>query len=78
KLPDISVFYEQLRKITFKIVKSPTKLLPAWHGVLRELKLAMHMMPRDVSTRWNLMYDMLVFAPEYQKALKAMTGDLDL
>ncbi|KAF8579675.1 hypothetical protein K439DRAFT_1648431 [Ramaria rubella] len=52
---------EQLWKITFKIVNSPTKLLPAWHGVLRELKLTMRMMPCD-----------------YQKALKAMTGDLDL
>ncbi|KAF8582564.1 hypothetical protein K439DRAFT_1350889 [Ramaria rubella] len=68
----------KLRKITFKIVNSPTKLLPAWHGVLHELKLAVRMMPHDVSTWWNSTYDMLVFALEYQKALKAMTGDLDL
>ena len=34
-------------------------------------------MPRDVSTRWNSTYDMIVFALEYCKAIAAMTADAD-
>jgi hypothetical protein len=34
------------------------------------------MMPRDVSTRWNSTYDMLVFAVEYREALDSITGNL--
>ena len=36
------------------------------------------MMPRDVSTRWNLTYDMLEFAAEYHAALDIMTADRDM
>ena len=32
-------------------------------------------MPRDVTTRWNLMYDMLDFAVKYRNALDKMTSD---
>jgi hypothetical protein len=32
------------------------------------------MMPRDVRTRWNSTYDMLVFAVEYREALDSITG----
>ncbi|KAF8581721.1 hypothetical protein K439DRAFT_1618777 [Ramaria rubella] len=35
-------------------------------------------MPRNVATRWNSTYCMLVFALEYQKAVKALTGDVKL
>jgi len=33
------------------------------------------MMPRDVRTRWNSTYDMLVFAVEYRDALDSITGN---
>jgi hypothetical protein len=33
------------------------------------------MMPRDVSTRWNSTYDMLVFAVENREALDAIAGN---
>lgn len=33
------------------------------------------MMPRDVSTRWNSTYDMLVFALEYRSAIESICGD---
>ena len=32
-------------------------------------------MPRDVTTRWNLMYDMLDFAVKYRNALDKVTSD---
>jgi len=32
------------------------------------------MMPRDVRTRWNSTYDMLVFAIEHREALESITG----
>lgn len=32
-------------------------------------------MPRDVATRWNSTYDMLVFALEYRAAIDAMSAD---
>jgi hypothetical protein len=33
------------------------------------------MMPRDVSTCWNLTYDMLEFAVEFREALDSITGN---
>jgi hypothetical protein len=33
------------------------------------------MMPRDVRTRWNSTYDMLVFALSYREALDSITGN---
>ena len=35
-------------------------------------------MPRDVLTRWNSTYIMLVFAIQYRSALEAITGDRNL
>ena len=32
-------------------------------------------MPQDVSTQWNLTFNMLEFALNNQKALNAITGD---
>jgi len=37
--------------------------------------LAIHMMPRDVTTRWNSTYDMLVFALKYRSAIDEISGD---
>jgi hypothetical protein len=36
------------------------------------------MMPRDVSTRWNSTYDMLVFAITYRAALDSITSERDM
>jgi hypothetical protein len=35
-------------------------------------------MPRDVTTRWNSTYDMLVFAIEYRKAIDEISGDKEM
>jgi hypothetical protein len=55
----------KVRKLAFKIVNSTTKLLPAWKKQLEEIELAICIMPRDVTTRWNSTYDMLSFAYEH-------------
>ena len=68
----------QLRKLAYALIHSPTVLLPAWHAVLKQLDLAMRNMPRDVRTRWNSTYTMLVFAIDYKSAIKNITGDIDL
>ena len=33
------------------------------------------MMPQDVSTQWNLMFDMLKFSIEYRRAIDAITAE---
>ncbi|KAG0705866.1 hypothetical protein DFH29DRAFT_799488 [Suillus ampliporus] len=63
----------QLRKLAYKILHSTTILLPVWKSILEDLKLAVRIMPCDVSTRWNSTYDMLNFALEYRKGIDAIT-----
>src|SRR6266545_2041451 len=56
------VFESQTRRIAFKIINSPTLLLPQWHTLLeREAPSQFHRrsLPRDVSTNWNSMFDHL-------------------
>lgn len=67
----------QLWKLAFKIIHSTTLLLPAWKAMLEKLELAIRIMPRDVTTRWNSTYDMLIFAYKYRDALKGLTSDLN-
>jgi hypothetical protein len=68
----------QLRKLAYALKNSTTILLPKWFSVLEDLKLAKRMMPCDVSTRWNSTFDMLDFTLQYQTALQAISGNLDL
>lgn len=37
--------------------------------------LPVRLIPRDVATRWNSTYDLLVFAVKYSAAIDAITGD---
>lgn len=55
----LSFFLPQTRKISFKIINSPTKLLPRWCEVVTGSPFEKRVLPRDVSTRWNSTYDML-------------------
>ncbi|KAF8871806.1 hypothetical protein CPB85DRAFT_1238323, partial [Mucidula mucida] len=59
----------QVRTISFKIINSSTILLPRWKAIVAELQLDAKILPRDVSTRWNSTYDMLMIARKYKKAI---------
>jgi len=52
-------------------------LLPAWKDLLGKLNMTTQNIPYDMATRWNSTFDMLDFALEYQKAIKAMVSDPD-
>jgi hypothetical protein len=64
-----------MRKLSFKIIHSSTILLPVWKACVKKSGLTECIMLRDVRTRWNSTFDMLVFALEYRKAMDTMTAD---
>ncbi|KZP11279.1 hypothetical protein FIBSPDRAFT_962382 [Athelia psychrophila] len=66
----------QLRKLSYKIINSTTKLLPAWKAALDDARMAVRNMLHDVATPWNSTFDMLEFALQYQKPLRRITGQL--
>jgi hypothetical protein len=68
----------QLCKFSYAVKNSSTILLPQWFLTLKDLKLSEHIMPWDVTTRWNSTFNMLDFAIEYRKALQLTTSDLNL
>ena len=70
-----SLKHKQIRKLTFKIIHLITIILPVWHAILKELKLADCIMPRDVTTQWNSTFEMLNFAINYCAALDKITSD---
>jgi len=53
-------------------------ILPAWYSILQDLSQAKTLMPRDVTTWWNSMFDMLNYALEHQDAVDAVTKWRDL
>ncbi len=68
----------QLRKTAYTIKHSTTLLLPRWYEILGEINHHTHIMPRDVTTRWNSAYNMLIFAIEYHKALDIITSEQNM
>jgi hypothetical protein len=73
-------FLQKLHKLAFDLKNLTTILLPAWYAMLASLNLPPRMMPRDVATCWNSMFDMLEFALEHRQEIDSMTAvrDLDL
>ncbi|KAJ7349859.1 hypothetical protein DFH08DRAFT_696385, partial [Mycena albidolilacea] len=68
----------QLRKLSFGLINSTTIGLPAWRRACTKHRLRVRYIPRDVPTRWNSTYDMIVFAVRYKAAINEITGDRDL
>ncbi|KAJ6601530.1 hypothetical protein B0H10DRAFT_1659087, partial [Mycena sp. CBHHK59/15] len=67
-----------IRHLAFAIVNSTTIGLPAWLKKCDENGMSCRLIPRDVRTRWNSLYDMLVVAPMYKKVINDFTGDRNL
>jgi hypothetical protein len=65
----------QVRKISFAVKNSSTLALPEWFNILDRLSLAPRMIPRDVKTQWNSMYDMLNVAVQYCIAINELTAN---
>ncbi|KAK7017583.1 ribonuclease H-like domain-containing protein, partial [Favolaschia claudopus] len=64
----------KLRELSFSIIHSSTKHLPAWRAACSAHGMAERIIPRDVSTRWNSTYDMLVFTVKYMVVIDFITG----
>ncbi|KAG2359092.1 hypothetical protein BDR07DRAFT_1215337, partial [Suillus spraguei] len=64
--------------LSFAVIHSTTLLLPAWQWACGASHLKEKLMPRDVATRWNSTYDMLVFALQYQVPIDRITSDKSL
>ncbi|TFK80196.1 hypothetical protein K466DRAFT_447015, partial [Polyporus arcularius HHB13444] len=73
----IKMVLVKIRKISFKIIHSTTKLLPAWREILKELKMAEKLLPCDVATRWNSTFDMADMAVEYRAAIERLCARRD-
>ncbi|KAG2112005.1 uncharacterized protein F5147DRAFT_553633, partial [Suillus discolor] len=64
---------DALAKLSYKIIHSTTKILPVWYDILTELEMSARMLPRDVLTRWNSMFDMLEQVLKHRKAVDRIT-----
>ena len=65
----------KVRQLSFSIINSSTIALPAWSKFCATLDLKIRHLPRDVTTRWNSTYDMLIFALKYRQAIDGITAD---
>ncbi|KAG1852961.1 hypothetical protein C8R48DRAFT_564865, partial [Suillus tomentosus] len=74
----VKLVLTKLRKLGFKIIHSTVKLLLAWHEILEALKMRVTTLQRDVSTRWNLTFDMVEYALRHREAIDAVTQRRDL
>ncbi|KAJ6602269.1 hypothetical protein B0H10DRAFT_1712616, partial [Mycena sp. CBHHK59/15] len=68
----------QVRQFSFAVVNSTTKGLPAWRDACAKHGKRVRVIPRDVRTRWNSVYDMLAVAIEYKAVFNDMTVNRDL
>ncbi|KAJ7310652.1 hypothetical protein DFH08DRAFT_629128, partial [Mycena albidolilacea] len=67
-----------IRKLAFAIIHSTTIGLPAWRKACTDNGMRARLIPRDVRTRWNSLYDMLSVAVTYKDVINAFTGDRNL
>ncbi|KAF5356700.1 hypothetical protein D9758_013728 [Tetrapyrgos nigripes] len=65
----------KFQKTSYKIINSPTGLLPEWRHILHEEKQPQTVIPRDVTTRWNSSCDMIEYCIEKKKYYRAITSE---
>jgi hypothetical protein len=75
-ITDISI--DKIRKLSFAIIHSTTIALPAWHKACTANSRPIHLIPRDVKTRWNSTYDMLTVAFDYRTVIDDITANKSL
>ncbi|KAJ7328454.1 hypothetical protein DFH08DRAFT_709747 [Mycena albidolilacea] len=68
----------QIRRLNFAIIHSTTLALPAWKRTCLTYKLTERLILRDVRTRWNSTFDMLLFAVKYRRAVDGITAEKSL
>ena len=68
----------QVRSLSFAVINSSTRLLPAWRQACEDEGKKVKNIPRDGNTRWNSTFDMLEFVAEYRDVYNAFTGDVEL
>ncbi|KAJ6473781.1 hypothetical protein C8R45DRAFT_835122, partial [Mycena sanguinolenta] len=67
-----------IRQFAFAVVNSTTITLPAWRSACTSHNKRVRLIPCDVRTRWNSLYDMLVVAIEYREVVNSLTSDRTL
>jgi hypothetical protein len=73
-----SYLFLQVRQFPFAVVNSTTKGFPAWREACAKHGKRVRLIPRDVRTRWNSVYNMLAVAIEYKAVFNNMTATRDL
>lgn len=71
-------FLYQIGKLAFAVIHSTTIGLPAWRKACEDHQMRARLIPRDVRTRWNSLYDMLSVAVTYKEVINSFTGDRNL
>lgn len=69
--------FAQTCRIAFKVINSPTLLLPQWHALLeREAPAKFHgrSIPRDVLTHWNSTFNHMAAFMELEDYIDTFTG----
>jgi hypothetical protein len=74
--PDISI--DKIRKLSFAIIHSTTIALPAWHKACTTNSCPICLIPHDVKTCWNSMYNMLTVAFDYCTVINDITANKSL
>ncbi|KAI6102130.1 hypothetical protein F5141DRAFT_992721, partial [Pisolithus sp. B1] len=62
----------QIHKLAYKIINLLTILLPTWDAACNDVSLSVRQIPCNVSTRWNLTFDMLDVAISYHRPVDAI------
>jgi hypothetical protein len=72
------IFIDKIHKLLFVIIHSTTIALPAWHKACTANSCPICLIPCDVKTHWNSIYDMLAVAFDYCAVIDDITANKSL